>query len=375
MINKYIGLLLCLVLCLGATLNVVADKHKQEKKELSVDGPYVMYEPSGKVRVISVDQQRKLHNDLYPTVQEVSTFTVTAEKGNCSFQVKLHPLHRPEWKRALPEKLLAISDPHSDFISFVSILKAQKVIDEKCRWSFGKNELLIIGDVFDRGVDAVTLFWLIYQLEQEAMDAGGRVTFLLGNHEEMVARNNIRYVKKKYLWLAEELKMPYNALWGKNSELGRWLRSRNLIEVVDGNLFVHAGLSEELLQQKMSIPEINRIASESLGQKPEDRNEAEKFIFGGNGPYWYRGMVSGEDKYNPLSKEGLSKLLKEYEVNRIIVGHTIFDDITTFYHQQVIAIDVDAKDNREDGFGRGILIEKNKVSIIYDSGKTKQLIP
>lgn len=373
--KKYIGIFICLLLCLGSTTSAIAEKHKYEKKKLTVDGPYVIYEPSGEVRLISVDKRGKVHQPLSPTPKEVPTFTVTPEKGGHSFQVKLHAFQRPAWKREQPEKLLAISDPHADFTSFVSILEAQHVIDNNYRWTFGKNELLIIGDVFDRGVDAVTIYWLIYKLEQEAAEAGGRVTFMLGNHEEMVLRNNTKYTKNKYLWLAEELKMPYSELWSENTELGRWLRSKNLIEVVGDNLFVHAGLSEEFMNQERSIEEINRIAGNSLGVAREKRSEAEKFVFGDNGPYWYRGMVKCEDKYNPLPSEELKGLLKKYDVNRIFLGHTIFDDITTFYRQRVVAINVKNHENREKGLGRGVLIEKDKVSVVYDSGNIKSLLP
>lgn len=372
-LNKWLLLFVFLGLNLLAP-SLLAKDHKEEKT-ISVDGPYVLYEPSGSMRVISVSLQGQLKDTTYASVPKNFSFTVTPEKGGYPFPVALHPFKRPEWKTVQPEKVVVISDPHGDFLSFVSILEATKVIDRDYNWIFGKNELVIIGDVFDRGVDQVTIFWLIYKLEQEAMAAGGRVSFMLGNHEEMILRNNTKYTKKKYLALAEKLDMPYNALWAENSELGRWLRSKNLIQVIGTNLFVHAGLSAEFLKQNKSIPEVNRIASESLGTSKEKRISEEEFVFGNDGPYWYRGMVSREDKYKPLHTAELESLLKKYKVNRMYLGHTIFDDVTTLYNKKVIAVNVDNKENREKSRGRGVIIEKDKVSVIYDSGEQTQLIP
>ena len=113
------------------------------------------------------------------------------------------------------------------------------------------------------GVDVLPIYWLIYKLEKEAEDAGGKVTFLIGNHETMVLGNDLRYTKKKYTQLADTLGMTYPELWQK-SELGHWLKTRNSIQVVGDNLFVHAGLSKEFLDRNYDIPTVNEIVSDGL---------------------------------------------------------------------------------------------------------------
>ena len=55
------------------------------------------------------------------------------------------------------------------------------------------------------------------QLEKEAEDAGGKVTFLIGNHETMVLGNDLRYTKKKYTQLADTLGMSYRSFGRKAS--------------------------------------------------------------------------------------------------------------------------------------------------------------
>lgn len=102
-----------------------------------------------------------------------------------------------------------MSDPHGRLDCVISLLQGNHIIDKDYKWSFGKNHLMIIGDIFDRGKDVPQIFWLFYKLEEEAAKAGGHVSFMLGNHEPMVLANDLRYTKEKYKILAEKLKMKY----------------------------------------------------------------------------------------------------------------------------------------------------------------------
>ena len=45
-------------------------------------------------------------------------------------------------------------------------------------------------------------------------------------------------------------------------------------------------------------------------------------------------------------------MLKRYDVEHIIVGHTIFKDISTFYDGRVIGVNVDNEENRKKKRGR-----------------------
>lgn len=362
-------LMSCLVQASGAD-----DKRLSGKEKLAVDGPYVFYTDEGGMRVVSVDTKGKLKDQAYRTVPENFTFDVFSDAGEKLFPVTLHPVSRPAWKEEQPEKVLVISDPHANWKCFASILKAQGVISSDYAWTFGSNKLVIIGDVFDRGKDVLPIYWLIYKLEKEAQEAGGSVVFLLGNHEGMVLAGDVRYVKKKYLALADTLHIPYRDFWSPQTELGRWLGTRNTIQVVGDDLFVHAGLSRAFFDKNKTIPEVNELMSEGLFLTKEERKKTSEdiaFMFATYGPIWYRGLVHSADHYHPLHPDDLPPILDKYGVKRIFVGHTIFDDISTFYHYRVIAVNVDNEENFENKDGRGVLIEGNKLSIIYDSGKTE----
>lgn len=105
----------------------------------------------------------------------------------------------------------------------MSLLRGNNVIDKDYHWSFGASHLVVIGDIFDRGKDVPQIFWLFYKLEKEAADAGGHVSFLLGNHEPLVTANDLRYTKEKYKTLARKLGMDYPALFGRTQNLANGL--------------------------------------------------------------------------------------------------------------------------------------------------------
>lgn len=305
-------------------------KPRQAIEKLSIDGPYLLKADDGSMRAISVDGKGRLLDKHYKSIPTTFSFEVFSDNGERLFPVTIHSVSRPEWKDVQPEKTFVLSDPHANWSCFASLLKA------------------------------------------------GKVTFLIGNHETMVLGNDLRYTKKKYTQLADTLGMTYPELWQK-SELGHWLKTRNSIQVVGDNLFVHAGLSKEFLDRNYDIPTVNEIVSDGLFLTKKERNIDKgsdlSFMFATYGPIWYRGMVRSADKYHPLDRDDLRKILEKYNVNRIFVGHTIFDDITTFYHYKVIAVNVDNQENKEKERGRGVMIEKDgSMFVVYDSGKQEPLL-
>lgn len=275
------------------------------------------------------------------------------------------------WKAPRSEKVFVMSDPHGRMDCVVSLLRGNGVIDENLHWSFGGNHLVIIGDIFDRGKDATQIFWLVYKLEDEAEKAGGRVSFLLGNHETMVLADDLRYTKEKYKSLAEELGMRYPQLFGPDTELGRWLETRNTIEIIGTDLYVHAGLGRMFYDEDLSVSQVNEEISKALFMSKSERKALSPltgFLYGNEGPLWYRGLVRTDEKYNPIKSKDLKKILKRYTVERIIVGHTIFDDISSFHGGRVIDVNVDNKKNQEEKRGRGLLIDGDDYLVVGDEG-------
>ena len=61
-------------------------------------------------------------------------------------------------------------------------------------------------------------------------------------------------------------------------------------------------------------------------------------------------------------------MLKRYDVEHIIVGHTIFKDISTFYDGRVIGVNVDNEENRKKKRGRALLIDGNTYLVVGNRG-------
>lgn len=343
---------------------------------MHADGPYLIYGDNPDVRKISIDTLGHLRDGVMHDPRVGTAFNVFSDDAKYEFQIKLHPIARPAWKCEAAEKILVLSDPHSNFKCFVSLLQGNGVIDKYLNWTYGKNQLVIIGDVFDRGTDATQIFWLIYQLEQEAADAGGQLHFLYGNHEPMVLSGDIRYTNRKYKNLADTLGMEFRQLMGPDTELGRWLATRNTMMVIGDNLFVHAGISQEFLDRNYSIPQVNEMISKGLFMTKDERkaNKEMYFLVKTYGPIWYRGLVYSKKKYHPASMETVDAALAKYGVNRIFVGHTIFKKVKTFYKKKVIAVNVSNRENMEKGRSRGVLIENGTYYSVGDHGVMCRLL-
>lgn len=335
-----------------------------------------MYQPDGQIRVINVDKKGNIIDTTYTTLPQNFTLHVTDHKGRFPFDVKLHPVKRPGWNYPQADKVFVMSDPHGRLDCVISLLQGNHIIDKDYKWSFGKNHLMIIGDIFDRGKDVPQIFWLFYKLEEEAAKAGGHVSFMLGNHEPMVLANDLRYTKEKYKILAEKLKMKYPRLFGPDTELGRWLGTRNTMQMIGNDLYVHAGLGKDFYDKNLSIPTVNEEMSKGLFMTKKERKALSPltaFLYGNSGPIWYRGLVRTDGKYNPLAKDSLEMIMDRYKAKHIIVGHTIFKDISTFYNGKVIGVNVDNKENREKKRGRAMLIKNNQYFVVGDKGIQRQL--
>ena len=272
---------------------------------------------------------------------------------------------------SLPEKMLAVSDIEGNFHGFRLILEGAGVIDNNFNWTFGNGHLVLVGDFFDRGLNVTETLWLIYKLEQEAESAGGKVHFILGNHEIMNLYGNTKYVRNKYTENAELLNEPYINLFNEYTELGRWLRTKNVIEKIGNIIFTHGGISPDLANSGFTLEEINQTARENIGKRSDSiSTETGKLVNSSKvGPFWYRGLVNKE-----VSKDEMNQILLYAEAEKIIVGHSIVDEITPLYDNTVIAIDLDHAEDLGQNHLFALLIENGDFYVIDNFGVKKKLI-
>ena len=262
------------------------------------------------------------------------------------------PYPEAPWDVPRPQKVFAVSDVHGAFDVMRSLLIAHKVIDSKNRWKFGKGHLVIAGDIADRGDKMTEAYWFVRALEASAAKAGGGVHMLIGNHEAMLLTGDYRYINPLYAKPPEG--MPgLSSLWGEESELGRWLRSRPMMVKLGDTLFLHGGISPAFLAKGLDMETANR----SVRYAPrEERSEMETFLLGSSGPLWYRGLILS-DQPDSITQEGLGNILAHFGAKRIAVGHTTVVNAKAFHGGKVIAVDGGIQHGR----GEGVYIDKKRA--------------
>lgn len=270
-----------------------------------------------------------------------------------------------EFKEA--EKLFVVSDIEGNFVQFYKLLVRAGVVSPTLQWIFGEGHLVILGDCFDRGDQVTECLWLIYSLEEKAKRVGGYVHFILGNHEVMNMSGDWRYVHQRYAPDSHATGTGPSALYYANDELWKWLRTKNIIEKVGPFLFVHAGISREILDLKLSISELNDLARLYYQTALDDANTtslARLLIDSDYSPLWYRGYYEGS-----ADKELIKDTLRHFKCYVIITGHTIQETITPYFSKRVFNVDTDHANN----LSEGLLMAKNKFYRITIDGRKEKI--
>lgn len=322
------------------------------------DGPYLMYNDAGQlVAHWAWPEERKAgelvwQNENLEQLPQLAGFRPETVVPDTIFRLA----EQLEFEGV--EKLAVVSDIHGQYDVIVKLLQSHGIIDGESHWTFGTGHFVVVGDVFDRGDQVTETLWLIYNLQLEAAAAGGRVHFLLGNHETMIMEGDVRYIHKRYLITGALFTQPYQTLYGPDSYLGRWLRSLPLIVRINDMVFVHGGLSKEMVQAENNLCQINKLYHKFLVDTNLSVaiNESERLnlLHGDGGPLWYRGYFLDRE----FAEDDIDKILKKVKASRMIVGHTSFDAVKSFFNGKVLAVDSSIKFG---SMGEVLLIENGEL--------------
>ena len=335
------------------------------------DGPYIFYTDKG----IVVKQVGEKKGVVVPSVRifakDIKGKKFTAQlidKESFSFKIKKE-LKNEKSVYNMPEKLIAISDIEGEFEAFKQFLIANGVMNAKYQWKYGKGHLVTVGDFFDRGLWVTQTLWLIYHLEQQAENAGGKVHFILGNHDLMNMNNDFRYVRKKYLANAELMNFPYIDFYKPYTELGRWLSTKNIVEKIGDYVFVHAGISKEVSDLNLSVQELNNNArryyfENKKAQKLQDNVCSTIYKFGVS-PMWYRGW--GKQTITP---EEADEIMGRWNVGKFVIGHSLHSEVTYLMNKRVIDLDV----QHAKGVIQGLLIEGGNEYKVDSKGEKTTIV-
>ncbi len=266
------------------------------------------------------------------------------------YEVKLRPKlvnHNAIFKNV--DSLFVVGDVHGRYDELINLLEKSNIINKELDWVGGKSNLVFLGDLFDRGNNVTKVLWFIYELEEKAKKAGGKVHLVLGNHEIMTMTKDLRYLGKKEAAIARVYGLEYNYMYHPNkSFLGSWLSSKPSVIKIDDALFAHGGIIDiginsindfnKTVKTYIQDPiflELMKDKIDSSKYDPQIWENMKYFFYNENNPFWYRGYVTSDT----LSKQ-LNAMLRKYESKTHIVAHTPLKTITKKYNGKLYTTDL-----------------------------------
>jgi len=316
---------------------------------------------------------------------------------------------RFEWDNV--ERIVAIGDIHGAYDNLVRVLQNANLIDEKLRWVGGAAHLVQNGDMVDRGPYSRKAMDLLMKLEDKAVDAGGRVHVLIGNHEAMNVigildlvsaeeyeafvdrdsrKRRDRIFDRYYEQLRREARsrgedspkkrvtreefdrdyplgfVEHRQAFSSDGKYGKWIQAHNTAVKINGIVFSHGDWSEEF--SKMDIAEVNlRIRQELRGESPIQ----EGIAFDTASPLQYRGLAQTElttvaqESAQPL----VARILQNLGAKRMVVGHTVtVGVIESRFDGKHISIDVGMLELYRGGHRVALEIVNGEIRAIHDGG-------
>ena len=344
------------------------------------EGPYIFHESDSLLTINYIKGNRDdgFHVEMISSTPDSSMsleFYYPIDSTHVNFELHTE-FEIPKSIYADSHKILAVSDIESNYKTFRDFLINSGVIDHELNWTFGQNHLVMVGDFIDRSYFSTQVLWFIYKLEQDAIAQGGHVHFILGNHEIMNMQGDHRYAKSKYHHVAAILGKKQFEFYGQHSVLGRWMASKNTIELINGNLFVHGGIHPDLASSELTIDQINQLVRAHYYQPyfPKKGGDETQDLLTSNrtSPFWYRGYFRGD-----LSQEDVDVGLQKFDADAVIVGHTIQSKVNRSHNGKVIGIDVKHPSDYYKYIPKigseGLIIEDGRYYRVLANGKTKEL--
>ena len=367
----------------------------------------------------------------------------TAARVRDTFAAVTVPRQVSRWEWEEVPRIVAMGDVHGAFHKLVSLLIGTGLVDGDLGWTGGRAHLVLCGDLVDRGTNDRGVLDLIRRLQEEAKTVGGRVHALLGNHEVMNLVRDFRSVTPEgfQAFAADELESDRREGWqrfrtatsrggvqtsqletafaeryprgyfgrvrafGLEGEYGPWLLEQPAVVKINGVLFLHGGLTEEvaalgleeinhritesarefvragevleeLVAGPASFQDLYQVATtvaqaEAMGQRTPSTaavvaakrllRQVYSLLFVPDGPLWYRGnsLESAE-----VEAPRVAKVLELLDARAIMVGHTVTESgrISTRFDGRLYRGDVGM------GYGRGglALVFEGDDALVYD---------
>ncbi len=229
------------------------------------------------------------------------------------------------------QRIVAIGDLHGDLEAATTALRIAGATDEDGRWIGGDLVVIQLGDILDRGDDAMEILDLLDSLREQAQTSGGDIHLLNGNHELMNVKLDMRYVSVGgYIdFVPGEKRDPATATAQDvvdgigerilairpGGSIAQRFAERNVITIVGETVFVHGGVLPRIVDYG-----VERLNQETRQWIRGDDPCPPMPLFAGDGPVWSRHF---SDEPDVEDCRLLEATLERLGVQRMVVGHTV----------------------------------------------------
>jgi len=277
--------------------------------------------------------------------------------GSLGILARAQETAKDDWQGVA--RVVAVGDVHGDRDALVAVLQMAGILDGARHWAGGKSHLVQIGDIPARGPQTREAYDLLMGLEGEALQSGGMVHPLIGNHDAAIMYGDLRNVlpeeyeefreaesearlqkafndevaaarkSGQYPTRAEEIEyfrnswferhppgfVEHRAAFGPTGQYGSWIRKHNAVIRINDALFVHGGISPKYVATARGT--INgTIQRELLNPSKLPPGMSTETA----GPLWYRGLAEDEER---SLETHLRAVLRFHGVSRVVIGHTV----------------------------------------------------
>ena len=264
------------------------------------------------------------------------------------------------------KRLIVFGDIHGDYKLLIQLLQIANVISINATghiiWTGGSTYIVQVGDQIDRcrpisnmlcdnpvttfqdEASDIKIMNLCNMLHEQALKQEGAFISLLGNHEIMNACGIMTYVSylgakefEKYVDPKNPTTTFKNGLDAREyafkpgNEIGTMLGCTRLPAVIVGShLFVHAGMIDGLIKE-LGLSEKTDLETISIAMRMwllgllNKKNIKHIIKSSKTSMFWTRilGNIPPDiDAKNPACSNHITKVLKLFNINGIIVGHT-----------------------------------------------------
>ncbi len=381
--------------------NLTQDEYR---KNLTRTGPFLFWRGDS-VDVHEVDAGFMQYYDakkrlLSKEEAQNTSFTCYTQNESDKISFKLHPIDIPPTEYPMPEKAIMVAGDISNFKGMKTFFVNNGVINDKCEWTFGKGHLII--QEKPRSMESTFLWWLLYKLEREAAAAGGKLHVVLGSSPFSFLEKRDQgsmLMERNFVKLND---WTSDTVLQKNSEIGRWFFSKNVVEKMGDYIISTNGINSDI-SDSVNLEQINNLfrytyLNGSFGkynQVTVDKSILKNFvepnylnfpggynvqsILNGNVAYREEGDSKRDIELNNQTNQTVDDFLKRYNGKHVITSFPFIRDRIVSKHDNKFIGYVMKYNNGGHSINtfeiryEGLWFENNHVFVINDVGKKERL--